>query len=176
LKNKTFDCAETEVGDGDTASRGISWFEDNDGWRFSNCACRNEICSLNIPVLGQECQFIKKKGQHLLSFLINWKISVVCFQDPHPTHPPPALANHLNCLKTSIAHRRKCRRRWTMWRVYCLAYEWLKIVLHESVEVLFLKWLQNFSSLPDVRRPYLYRYVHVCVCKLYFIQYNQLIL
>jgi hypothetical protein len=24
LKNKTFDCAETEVGDGDTASRGIS--------------------------------------------------------------------------------------------------------------------------------------------------------
>jgi hypothetical protein len=51
------------VGDSDTATGGISWFEDNDGCSgFSNCAGKNEIiCSMNLPVLGQWCQFRKKK-------------------------------------------------------------------------------------------------------------------
>ena len=58
--------AETEVGDSDTAIGGISWFEDNDGWGFSNCAGKNEmICSMNIPVLGQ---FIKKKDSASFCF------------------------------------------------------------------------------------------------------------
>ena len=61
------------MGDSDTAIGGISWFEDNDGWGFSNCAGKNGIiCSMNIPVLGQWCQFIKKKDRasFLLSYII----------------------------------------------------------------------------------------------------------
>ena len=40
IEEQTYDC-ETEVGDTDTATGGISWFEDNDGWGFSNCAGKN---------------------------------------------------------------------------------------------------------------------------------------
>ena len=69
ILKQTFDCAETEVGDSDTAIGGISWFEDNDGWGFSNCAGKNEmICIMNIPVLGQWCQFIKKKDSASFCF------------------------------------------------------------------------------------------------------------
>ena len=71
IYKQTFDCAETEVGDSDTATWGFSWFGDrsNDGWGFSNCAGKNEmICSMNIPVLGQWCQFIKKKDSASFCF------------------------------------------------------------------------------------------------------------
>jgi hypothetical protein len=53
---------------------------------------------MNIPVLGQQCQFIKKKDSASFLFFINKLKDFCCMFSGHP----PTLVYDLTCLKPAL--------------------------------------------------------------------------